>query len=66
MMPAPLRLEVDACTLARLLDAGSICAAEFRCLDGETKRRVWHLLLGTRPLPAMAQVGVLVAGATRR
>lgn len=40
-----LRLEISARTLLRLLASGRLCAADFRCLDCESKRCVWRLLL---------------------
>ncbi len=40
-----LRLEVSAETLLRLLASGQLCAADFRCLDCESKQCVWRLLL---------------------
>lgn len=40
-----LRLEVSVETLSRLLASGQLCAADFRCLDCESKQCVWRLLL---------------------
>jgi hypothetical protein len=40
-----VRVEVDAETLNRLLAAGQVCAADFRCLDCESKRCIWRLCL---------------------
>ncbi len=31
--------------LANLIKAGALCAADFRCLDQNTKRRVWQICL---------------------
>ena len=42
---AHLRLEVSAQTLLRLLAGGQLCAADFRCLDCESKQCVWRILL---------------------
>ncbi len=35
-----VRLEIDAEQLARLLASRQLCAADFRCLDGESRRCV--------------------------
>ncbi|RZB33401.1 MAG: hypothetical protein SRB2_04040 [Desulfobacteraceae bacterium Eth-SRB2] len=40
-----VRVEVDAKTLNRLLAAEQVCAADFRCLDCESKRCIWRLCL---------------------
>lgn len=40
-----VRLELSADTLSALLNAGLLCAADFRCLDHSSKRRVWKLCL---------------------
>lgn len=40
-----LRLEVSAQTMLRLLANGQLRAADFRCLDCESKQCVWRLLL---------------------
>jgi hypothetical protein len=40
-----VRVEVEAETLNRLLAAGQVCAADFRCLDCESKRCIWRLCL---------------------
>jgi hypothetical protein len=40
-----LRLEISAETLLRLLANGQLCAADFRCLDCESKQCIWRLLL---------------------
>jgi len=40
-----LRLEIGAETLLRLMASGQLCAADFRCLDCESKHCVWRLLL---------------------
>jgi hypothetical protein len=43
--PESVRLELDAKTLARLLDTGQLHGTEFRCLDCDSKRCVWRLFL---------------------
>jgi hypothetical protein len=40
-----VRVEVDADTLNRLLASGQVCAADFRCLDCESKQCIWQLCL---------------------
>lgn len=40
-----LRLEVSVETLLRLPASRQLCAADFRCLDCESKQCVWRLLL---------------------
>lgn len=45
VMNGCLRLELSAETLLRLLASGELCAADFRCLDCESKQCVWRLLL---------------------
>lgn len=40
-----LRLELSAAALLRLLIRRQLCAADFRCLDCESKHCVWRLLL---------------------
>jgi len=40
-----LRLELPAATLLGLLETGQLCAADLRCLDCESKRCLWRLLL---------------------
>lgn len=40
-----VRLEIDADRLRRLLKMGALCAADFHCLDCESKQCVWRLLL---------------------
>ena len=40
-----LRLELPAATLLRLLKTGQLSAADFRCLDCESRHCVWRLLL---------------------
>ncbi len=72
---ARLRLEVSAQTLLRLLVGGQVCAADFRCLDCESKQCVWRILLMSceKTLHAAAgcngscnQCGGASAGARRR
>ncbi len=46
-----VRLELEARTLARLMAAGLLCVADFRCLDGMSHRRVWHLCLRNAARP---------------
>jgi hypothetical protein len=40
-----VRVQVDAKTLNRLLAAGQVCAADFRCLDCKSKQCIWRLCL---------------------
>jgi hypothetical protein len=40
-----LRVEVSKTTLARLLKAGQVCAADFQCLDYKSKQGLWRLCL---------------------
>ena len=40
-----VRVEVTEETLIRLLSAGQVCAAEFRCLDCKSKECLWQLCL---------------------
>jgi hypothetical protein len=40
-----VRLEMSEKTLKSLLTAGQVCAADFRCLDGESKQCLWRLCL---------------------
>jgi hypothetical protein len=40
-----VRVHVDAKTLNRLIAAGQVCAADFRCLDCESKQCIWRLCL---------------------
>lgn len=42
-----VRLEMSEKTLKSLLTAGQVCAADFRCLDGESKQCLWQLCLET-------------------
>ncbi len=41
----PVRLELAATTLNRLLETRQLCAVDFRCLDCESKQRVWRMCL---------------------
>lgn len=40
-----VRVELDTRTLHRLLNSGLLCAADFRCLDCDSKNCVWRLCL---------------------
>jgi hypothetical protein len=40
-----LRLEMSEEMLSRLLTIGQVCAADFRCLDCESKQCLWRLCL---------------------
>jgi len=40
-----VRLEISADRLHGLLKMGALCAADFRCLDCESKQCVWRLCL---------------------
>lgn len=41
----PIRLEINTEKLHYLLNSGALCAADFRCLDCQSKQCVWKLLL---------------------
>jgi hypothetical protein len=40
-----VRVEIPEETMARLLDKGQACAADFRCLDYISKKCLWRLCL---------------------
>ena len=40
-----VRVEIAEETLARLLTAGQVCAAELRCLDCQSKQCLWRICL---------------------
>jgi len=40
-----VRVELTASTLGCLMAAGHLCAADFRCLDCESKNCVWRMCL---------------------
>lgn len=42
---ASVRVEIEAETLLDLLRGRPVCAADLRCLDCESKRRLWQLCL---------------------
>ena len=44
-VPERIRLEMTPEVLYRLLASGALCAADFRCLDCESKTCVWRLCL---------------------
>ncbi len=41
----PLRLEMNENMMKHLLTTGQVCAADFRCLDGQSKQSLWRLCL---------------------
>jgi hypothetical protein len=41
----PIRLEINAEKLRYLLNSGALCAADFRCLDCQSKQCVWKICL---------------------
>lgn len=53
-----LRLEISEERLKRLLAAGQVCAADFRCLDRESKQCLWRLCLETCVVNLTSGVGV--------
>ena len=42
-----VRIELDVATLAKLVEARLLPVEAFRCLDFQTKQRVWQLCLKT-------------------
>ncbi len=40
-----IRLELGTNTFLRLIEERQLCAADFHCLDCESKRHVWRLYL---------------------
>ena len=42
-----LRLELSAAVVLRLLENRQLCAAELHCLDCESKKCLWRLLLAS-------------------
>ncbi len=49
--PKRVSLEVDRDKLFELLRARKLCAADFTCLDGESKDCVWRLALAACESP---------------
>lgn len=50
-----VRVELAEETLARLLERGLVCAADFRCLDCTSKQCLWRLCIEScaqRTIPA--------------
>jgi len=47
-----VRLEMSEKTLKCLLTAGQVCAADFHCLDCESKQCLWRLCLESCALSA--------------
>lgn len=43
--PASVRLEIPTRILSRLFDEGRLCAADVRCLDCDSKRCLWRMML---------------------
>ena len=61
-----LRVEITEETLTRLLEGGQVCAADFCCLDCDSKQCLWRLCLescvnnvgpnvGERPIQGVCQ-----------
>lgn len=44
-MTTKVNLSISAEKLATLIQAGHLCAADFSCLDAESKQQVWQLCL---------------------
>ncbi|RJG42642.1 hypothetical protein [Motilimonas pumila] len=40
-----VQIDIPVAVLARLFSQGALCAAEFRCLDAESKQAIWQLCL---------------------
>ncbi|WP_258405510.1 hypothetical protein [Shewanella sp. FJAT-52076] len=40
-----VNLSIPASVLAKLIYEGQLCAADFQCLDSESKRELWQLCL---------------------
>jgi hypothetical protein len=47
-----VRVEVTEATLLRLLTGGHACAADFHCLDCESKKCLWRLCLQSCKKPS--------------
>ena len=41
------KIEIDLCTLCRLLQNQQMCASEVRCLDNQSKQLLWKTCLHT-------------------
>ena len=44
-MSSKVNLSISSSKLAELIQAGHLCAADFNCLDPESKQQVWQLCL---------------------
>ncbi|PHY63365.1 hypothetical protein FJD32_012080 [Shewanella sp. LC6] len=44
-MAERINLSISEEKLAQLIREGSLCAADFSCLDNQSKRKVWQLCL---------------------
>jgi len=44
-MSQRINLSISPHKLAQLIQDGHLCAAEFRCLDSQSKQQVWQLCL---------------------
>ncbi|ABV87532.1 hypothetical protein [Shewanella pealeana] len=40
-----LNISISEAKIAQLIQQGQLCAADFKCLDSETKQAVWQLCL---------------------
>lgn len=45
MMDNRINLSISSQKLAKLIHEGHLCAADFTCLDSDSKRQVWQLCL---------------------
>ncbi|TRY15020.1 hypothetical protein FN961_06815 [Shewanella hanedai] len=45
MRDSQVNLSISADKLAKLIQSGELCAADFRCLDQDSKHTVWQLCL---------------------
>lgn len=44
-MSSKVNLSISSSKLAELIHAGHLCAADFSCLDADSKQQVWQLCL---------------------
>ncbi|WP_299791980.1 hypothetical protein [uncultured Shewanella sp.] len=45
MKNSNVNISISSKKLAQLIQSGSLCAADFRCLDQESKQTVWQMCL---------------------
>mgnify|MGYP000011752421 CR=1 FL=1 len=56
-----IRVEIAAATLLPLLAGGQVCAADLRCLDGESKQHLRRLCIQSCAAPLREPVGLAKA-----